>query len=57
MPSQSAPTYFNSDSSSQFTDVFDFTAFVNICFAFTSVVIVLELCTVFCYEVIVLKCR
>ena len=38
-------------------NVFDFTAFVYIYFAFTSLVIVVELCTLLRYEVIVLKCR
>ena len=43
--------------------VFDFTAFVYICFAFTSLVIitklviVVELCTLLRYEVFVLKYR
>ena len=36
-------------------NVFDLTAFVYIYFAFTSLVIVVELCTLLCYEVIVLK--
>ena len=38
-------------------NVFDFTAFVYIYFAFTSLVIVVELCTLPRYEVIVLKYR
>ena len=38
-------------------NVFDFTAFVYIYFAFTSLVIVVELCTLLRYEVIVLKYR
>ena len=36
-------------------NVFDFTAFVYIYFAFTSLVIVVELCTLLRYEEIVLK--
>ena len=39
------------------TDVFDLTALVYIYFAFTSLAIVVELCTLRRYEVIVLKCR
>ena len=38
-------------------NVFDFTAFVYIYFAFTSLVIVAELCTLLHYEVIVLTYR
>ena len=38
-------------------NVFDFTAFVYIYFAFTSLVIVVELCTLLRYEVFVLKYR
>ena len=38
-------------------NVFYFTAFVYIYFAFTSLVIVVELCTLLRYEVIVLKYR
>ena len=37
--------------------VFDFTAFVYIYFAFTSLVIVVDLCTLLRYEVFVLKYR
>ena len=38
-------------------NVFDFTAFVYIYFAFTSLVIVVELCALLRYEVFVLKYR
>ena len=38
-------------------NVFYFTAFVYIYFAFTSLVIVVEFCTLLRYEVIVLKYR
>ena len=39
------------------TDVFDLTAFLYVYCAFTSLLIVVELCTLLRYEVIVLKCR
>ena len=52
MPSQSAPAYFNS-----LKLVFVLTAFEYSHLAFTSLVIVVELCTLLCYEVIVLQFR
>ena len=59
MPSRSAPAYFDSLKLKQEllaqVNVFVFTAFECSYLAFTSVVIVVELCTLLCYEVIVLK--
>ena len=56
MPSRSAPAY-----QFQFTqarvNVFVLAAFEYSYLAFTSLVIVVELCTLLCYEVIVLKFR
>ena len=52
MPLQSAPAYFNS-----LKLVFVLTAFEYSHLAFTSLVIVVELCTLLCYEVIVLQFR
>ena len=56
MTSRSAPAYFNS-LELKIMNVFGLTAFEYSYLAFTSSVIVVELCTLLCYEVVVLKFR